>query len=60
MHLQPIIGIEIHIELKTQTKMFSAAPVTFAKEPNTQVNEMDLGYPGSLPTVNKQAVILGI
>ncbi|WP_422397248.1 Asp-tRNA(Asn)/Glu-tRNA(Gln) amidotransferase subunit GatB [Spiroplasma endosymbiont of Lonchoptera lutea] len=60
MKLQPVIGIEIHIELKTKTKMFSNSPVTFASIPNSQVNEIDLGYPGSLPSINKQAVVLAI
>lgn len=55
-----IIGIENHVELKTNTKMFSSAPVTFGKKPNTQVNEVDMAYPGSLPTVNKKGVELAI
>ncbi len=54
------IGIEIHLELLTKTKMFSSSPNTFGKEYNTQINEIDLGYPGSMPTVNKKAVIFGI
>ena len=54
------IGIEIHLELLTKTKMFSSSPNTFGKEYNTQINEVDLGYPGSMPVVNKQAVIFVI
>ncbi len=50
------IGIEIHLELNTKTKMFSGSPVDFAAEPNTLINEIDLGYPGTLPTVNQAAV----
>ena len=55
-----VIGIEIHCELKTNTKMFSGAPVLFAKKPNHCVNEIDLGHPGTLPALNKQAVKLSI
>jgi aspartyl-tRNA(Asn)/glutamyl-tRNA(Gln) amidotransferase subunit B len=55
-----VIGIEIHCELKTNTKMFSGAPVMFAESPNTCVNEIDLGHPGTLPSLNKQAVKLSI
>ncbi|MDQ0567934.1 Asp-tRNA(Asn)/Glu-tRNA(Gln) amidotransferase subunit GatB [Mycoplasma yeatsii] len=55
-----IIGIENHVELKTNTKMFSAAPVSFGMKPNTQVNEVDMAYPGSLPTVNKKGVELAL
>ena len=53
---EPIIGLEIHLETKTKTKMFSNAPVNFEAQPNTQVVSLDLGEPGSLPTVNKEAV----
>ncbi len=55
-----VIGIEVHCELKTNTKMFSGAPVGFAQEPNTCVNEIDLGHPGTLPALNKEAVKLSI
>lgn len=54
------IGIEIHCELKTKTKMFSSAPVSFGEVANTSVNAIDLGHPGTLPCVNKQAIALAI
>lgn len=60
MNFETIIGIEIHCELKTKTKMFSGAPIEFGAEPNTCVNEVDLGMPGILPCVNKQAVASAI
>ena len=60
MNFETIIGIEIHCELNTKTKMFSSAPNTFGKDPNTQVNQTDLAHPGTLPRVNKQAVIYSI
>ena len=57
MEFEAIIGLELHIQMKTKSKLFSSAPVTFGKEPNTQVDIVDMGYPGVMPTVNKQAVI---
>ncbi len=55
-----VIGIEVHVELKTKTKMFSNSPTTVKQPPNTKCNFIDLGYPGALPTVNKKAVALAI
>ncbi|MBU4690374.1 Asp-tRNA(Asn)/Glu-tRNA(Gln) amidotransferase subunit GatB [Mycoplasma sp. ES3157-GEN-MYC] len=57
---EAIIGIEIHVELNTKTKMFSSAKIDFNAEPNTCINQIDLGYPGTLPLLNKQAVISAI
>ena len=54
------IGIEIHCELKTNTKMFSGAPVRFGEVANTCTSVVDLGHPGCLPCVNKEAVALAI
>ena len=59
-NLEVIIGIEIHIELNTKTKMFSSAPNNFHAEANTNVSPVDLAYPGTLPVVNKGAVVRGI
>jgi aspartyl-tRNA(Asn)/glutamyl-tRNA(Gln) amidotransferase subunit B len=58
---EPVLGFEVHVELGTQTKMFSDAPNpaafgAVAAEPNTQITPVDLGLPGSLPVVNEQAV----
>jgi aspartyl-tRNA(Asn)/glutamyl-tRNA(Gln) amidotransferase subunit B len=55
-----IIGLEIHVQLNTQTKMFSNSKNLFSDEMNTFVNEYDLALPGSLPTVNENAVIKAI
>ncbi|MFC8302210.1 Asp-tRNA(Asn)/Glu-tRNA(Gln) amidotransferase subunit GatB [Specibacter sp. NPDC057265] len=52
----PVLGFEVHVELNTKTKMFSSAPNVFGDEPNSNVNEVDLGLPGVLPVVNKKAV----
>lgn len=60
MKYEIVIGIEIHCELKTKTKMFSSAPVSFGEKANSCVNEIDLGHPGILPCLNKKAVELAI
>ena len=52
----PVIGIEVHVELGTRTKMFDAAPQTFGAEPNTAVTPVSLGLPGALPVLNGTAV----
>ncbi|WP_333812799.1 Asp-tRNA(Asn)/Glu-tRNA(Gln) amidotransferase subunit GatB [Timonella senegalensis] len=52
----PVMGIEVHVELGTKTKMFCAAEVEFGGEPNTQVTPVSLGLPGALPVVNGTAV----
>lgn len=52
----PVLGFEVHVELNTATKMFSSAPNAFGDEPNTNVNEVCLGLPGTLPVVNGEAV----
>ncbi|MCD7809117.1 MAG: Asp-tRNA(Asn)/Glu-tRNA(Gln) amidotransferase subunit GatB, partial [Erysipelotrichaceae bacterium] len=56
MNFEQVIGLEVHCELKTNSKMFSASPVTFGEEPNTMVNEIDMGMTGTMPSVNKRAV----
>src|SRR5699024_2136550 len=52
----PVLGIEVHVELGTATKMFDGAPNVFAAEPNTAITPTSLGLPGSLPVVNRRAV----
>lgn len=60
MNFETVIGLEIHVEMKTKSKMFSNAPVTYGKLPNTNVSPVDMAFPGTMPTVNKQAVINAI
>jgi aspartyl-tRNA(Asn)/glutamyl-tRNA(Gln) amidotransferase subunit B len=52
----PMIGLEVHVELGTRTKMFCGCPTTFGAEPNTQVCPVCLGLPGSLPVANRAAI----
>lgn len=52
----PVIGLEVHVELGTATKMFDAAPNAFGGEANTYVTPVSLGLPGTLPVVNRKAV----
>lgn len=56
MNFETIIGLEVHVELKTNSKIFSPSPNAFGAEPNTNVNPIDLGYPGVLPVLNEEAV----
>ena len=56
MNYDTVVGIEIHLELNTKTKMFSGAPYKFKKEANTCTNEVDIALPGTLPSLNKEAV----
>ena len=60
MNFETVIGLEVHVELKTDSKMFSPSPAHFGAEPNTNTNVIDWGYPGVLPTINKGAVDYGI
>ena len=60
MHFETVIGLEVHVELKTDSKIFSPSPAHFGAEPNTNTNVIDLGYPGVLPIVNKRAVEWGM
>lgn len=60
MNFETTIGLEVHIELKTNSKMYSPSPVNYGAEPNTNTNVIDWGYPGTLPTLNKGAYTLGM
>ena len=60
MNLEPVIGLEVHVELKTESKMFSPSPAHFGAEPNTNTNVIDWGHPGVLPVVNKKAIEFGM
>jgi aspartyl-tRNA(Asn)/glutamyl-tRNA(Gln) amidotransferase subunit B len=55
-HYEPVIGLETHVELGTNTKMFCGCPTEFGAEPNTQVCPVCLGLPGALPVANRAAI----
>ena len=52
----PVIGLEVHIQLLTESKLFSTALTGYGSKPNTQASLVDLGLPGTLPILNKQAI----
>jgi len=56
MKFEVVIGLEVHAQLNTKTKIFCSCPTSFGDEPNTNVCEVCLGLPGSLPVLNKEAV----
>ncbi|HLB20738.1 MAG TPA: Asp-tRNA(Asn)/Glu-tRNA(Gln) amidotransferase subunit GatB [Solirubrobacteraceae bacterium] len=58
--LEPVIGLEIHVQLATQTKMFCACALSFGEPPNTHTCPICLGLPGSLPVANARAVHYGL
>ena len=57
---ETIIGLEVHVQLKTKSKMFTGATHAFGREPNSQVDPTCMGLPGSLPVINDHAVDLAI
>ena len=60
MNFETIIGLEVHVELKTEAKIFSTSPAHFGAEPNSNANEKDWAYPGVLPVLNKGALEYGM
>ena len=60
MNFETTIGLEVHIELKTNSKIFSPSPVEFGDQPNENTNVIDWGYPGVLPQTNKGVVEAGM
>uniref|UniRef100_UPI0035A08FE5 Asp-tRNA(Asn)/Glu-tRNA(Gln) amidotransferase subunit GatB n=1 Tax=Jeotgalibaca porci TaxID=1868793 RepID=UPI0035A08FE5 len=60
MNYETVIGLEVHVELKTESKIFSPSPAHFGAEPNANTNVIDWGYPGVLPVMNEKAVEFGM
>ena len=57
---EAVIGLEVHVQLQTKTKMFTGATHQFGREPNSQVDVVSMGLPGSLPVINETAVLLAV
>ena len=57
---QPVIGLEVHARLLTRSKLFSGAPASYGAAPNTQACAVDLGLPGVLPVLNREAVRMAV
>ena len=53
---EAVIGLEVHVQLKTRTKLLTRAPYRYGEEPNTLTDEVVLGLPGTLPVLNKAAI----
>ena len=55
MEWETVIGLEVHVQLSTESKLFSGSATKFGADPNTQANIYDLALPGTLPVLNKDA-----
>ena len=60
MNFETVIGLEVHVELKTESKIFSKSPAHFGAHPNSNTNPKDWAYPGVLPVANKGAIEYGM
>ncbi|OGT30896.1 MAG: aspartyl/glutamyl-tRNA amidotransferase subunit B [Gammaproteobacteria bacterium RIFCSPHIGHO2_12_FULL_35_23] len=60
MTWEAVIGLEVHAQLKTKSKIFSESATQYGAEPNTQANAIDLGLPGVLPVLNKEVVKMAV
>jgi len=60
MHWEPVIGLELHVQLSTKSKIFSGASTAYGAAPNTQACVVDLGMPGALPVLNAEVVRMAV
>ncbi len=60
MNYEAIIGLEIHLQLLSESKLFSSAPTTYGRAPNSNVAPLDMAFPGAMPVLNKKCVIYAI
>ncbi|HJO12599.1 MAG TPA: Asp-tRNA(Asn)/Glu-tRNA(Gln) amidotransferase subunit GatB, partial [Gammaproteobacteria bacterium] len=60
MQWETVIGLEVHVQLSTQSKLFSGSSIQFGAEPNTQANIFDLALPGTLPVLNEEALKMAV
>lgn len=60
MEWESVIGLEVHVQLATQSKIFSGASIAYGAEPNTQANAIDLGLPGVLPVLNAEVIHMAV
>src|SRR5699024_12695413 len=60
MKFETIIGLEVHVELKTDSKILPSSPNKYGNETNENINPKDLGHPGTLPVLNKEAANYGM
>lgn len=60
MQWETVIGLEVHAQLATKSKIFSGASIAYGAEPNTQACIVDLGFPGVLPVLNEEAVNMAL
>src|SRR3989338_1698426 len=60
MNYEPVIGLEVHAQLKTKSKLFCRCSIQFGSEPNTQICPVCTAQPGALPVLNKEAVEMAI
>ena len=60
MHWEPVIGLEIHAQLATKSKIFSGASTAYGAAPNSQACAIDLGLPGVLPVLNREVLRMAV
>ena len=60
MTWEAVVGLELHVQLSTRTKIFSGAPTHFGAEPNRQACAIDLGLPGVLPVLNREVLRMAV